>query len=82
MPNALRAVWLNYENAGEGSGAYLITLCLKFEATRDPKVRELARRTVNAIVTLWNNAAPPAGLGGGGRGWFPKPYGGIRVVTP
>ena len=81
MPDALKAVWLNYENAGEGSGAYLITLCLKFEATRDPKVRELARRTVNAIVMLWNNAAPLAGFGGGGRGWFPKPYGGIRNVA-
>lgn len=81
MPDALKAVWLNYENAGQASGSYLVALCLKYEVTRDPKVRELARRTVDAIVILWNNAAPPAGLGGGGRGWFPKPYGGIRKVA-
>lgn len=81
MPEALKAVWLNYENAGQASGSYLTALSLKFEVTRDPKVRELARRTVDAIVMLWNNAAAPAGLGGGGRGWFPKPYGGIRKVA-
>lgn len=81
MPDALKAVWLNYENAGEASGAYLMALCLKYEATRDPKVHELARRTVKAIVTLWRNASPPAGNGGGGAGWFPKPYGGIDKVA-
>jgi dienelactone hydrolase len=81
MPDALKAVWLNYENAGEASGAYLMALCLKYEATRDPKVRELARRTLHAVVTLWRNASPPAGNGGGGRGWFPKPYGGIHKLA-
>lgn len=81
MPDSLKAVWLNYENAGQASGSYLVALCLKFEVTHDPKVRELARRTVNAIVMLWNNASAPSGLGGGGRGWFPKPYGGIRNVA-
>ncbi|HYF35993.1 MAG TPA: hypothetical protein VD994_11930 [Prosthecobacter sp.] len=81
MPEALKAIWLNYENAGQASGSYLVALSLKYQATRDPKVRELARRTVAAIVQLWNNAAKPAGLGGGGRGWFPKPYGGIRNVA-
>lgn len=81
MPEALKAVWLNYENAGQASGAYLVALCIKAEVTRNPKVHELARRTVKAIVTLWNNAAAPAGLGGGGRGWFPKPYGGIHKLA-
>lgn len=81
MPDALKAVWLNYENAGEASGAYLMALCLKYEATRDPKVRERARRTLDAVVTLWRNASPPAGNGGGGRGWFPKPYGGIHKLA-
>ncbi|RBP41330.1 prolyl oligopeptidase family protein [Roseimicrobium gellanilyticum] len=81
MPDALKAVWLNYENAGEASGAYLMALCLKYEATHDPKVRELARRTLDAIVTLWRNAAPSAGNGGGGRGWFPKPYAGIHKLA-
>ena len=81
MPAELREVWLTYENAGEASGAYLMALCLKFEATGDPKVRERAQRTVDAIVTLWRNASPDAGYGGGGLGWFPKPYGGIHEVA-
>lgn len=81
MPDALKAVWMNYENTGQASGSYLVALSLKYNATRDPQVCERARRTVEAITTLWNNAAPPAGNGGGGRGWFPKPYGGIRQVA-
>lgn len=81
IPDSLKAVWMNYENAGEASGTYLEALCNKAKVTGDPKLRELARSTVEGIVTLWNNAAPPAGLGGGGRGWFPKPYGGIRSVA-
>jgi hypothetical protein len=81
MPESLKTAWTNYENAGEAAGSYLDALCLKAAVTGDPKVRELAQRTVNAIVALWNNAAAPFGLGGGGRGWFPKPYGGIRKVV-
>lgn len=81
IPNALKPVFMNYENAGEASGAYLVALCLKAQAAGDPSTRELARRTVAAIVMLWNNAAAAQGLGGGGRGWFPKPYGGIRNVA-
>jgi hypothetical protein len=81
IPDAFKAVFMNYENAGKASGTYLEALCIKAKETGDPKARELARRTVDAIVLLWKNAAPPTLLGGGGRGWFPKPYGGIRNVA-
>jgi hypothetical protein len=82
MPRAVKPIWLNYENAGQASGKYLQALCAKARVTGDAHPRELARRTVEAIVTLWNNAAATHHmLGGGGRGWFPKPYAGIRDVA-
>lgn len=82
IPRASRAVWTNYENAGQSSGTYLEALCAKARLTSDAQVRELARRTFGAIVTLWKNAAATQdSLGGGGRGWFPKPYDGIQRVS-
>jgi len=82
IPHALRAVWTNYENAGQSSGTYLEALCAKARHSSDGPARELARRTVDAIVTLWNNAAATQdALGGGGRGWFPKPYDGIQRIA-
>ena len=50
IPNAIKPVFMNYENAGEASGAYLVALCLKAQAVGDASTRELARRTVPAIV--------------------------------
>ena len=82
IPHAIRAIWTNYENAGQSSGTYLEALCTKARLTGDVHMRELARRTVNAIVTLWKNAAATQHpLGGGGEGWFPKPYDGIQRVA-
>jgi hypothetical protein len=81
IPDSLKPVWMNYEDAGQATGTYLEALCAKAKMTGDPKPHELARRAVNAIALLRDNASPPAGLGGGGCGWFPKPYGGIRKVT-
>ncbi len=81
IPRWVKPIWTNYENAGQASGNYLEALCAKAQITGDPKVHELARRTVDAIVTLWENAAATKHPnGGGGRGWFPKPYAGIRDV--
>lgn len=82
IPRAVKPVWLNYENAGQASGKYLQALCARARKAGGSEPRELARRTVNAIVTLWENAAAARHpLGGGGRGWFPKPYAGIRDVS-
>ncbi len=81
VPRWVKPVWINYENAGQASGNYLEALCVKAQITGDPQVHELARRTVNAIVMLWENAAATKHPnGGGGRGWFPKPYAGIGNV--
>lgn len=82
IPRRIKTVWINYEDAGQASGHYLEALCAKFSVTGDPKVRKLARRTVEAIVTLWENAAATKHPNGGsGRGWFPKPYAGIHDVA-
>ena len=82
IPREFKPVWTNYENAGQASGTCLEALCTKWQVTGDENVRELARRTVNAIVTLWENASKiEHPLGGGGKGWFPKPYAGIRNVA-
>ena len=82
VPRRVKTVWMNYENAGQSSGTYLEALCAQARLSGDPRPRELARRTVAAITTLWDNAAgSKQSLGGGGRGWFPKPYAGIRDVT-
>ena len=81
IPREFKPVWTNYENAGQASGTYLEALCAKFRATGDENLRELARKTVRAIVTLWENASKiEHPLGGGGKGWLPKPYGGINNV--
>jgi hypothetical protein len=81
VPNWVKPLWMNYENAGQASGVYLEALCAKAQVTKDPAAHEAARRTVEAILTLWENAAATTHpSGGGGRGWFPKPYAGIRDV--
>jgi acyl-CoA thioesterase-1 len=81
IPRSAKPIWTNYENAGQASGNYLEALCAKAQITGDAQARELARRTVDAIVMLWENAAAAKHPNGGsGRGWFPKPYAGIRDV--
>lgn len=82
IPREIKPLWTNYENAGQASGTYLEALCAKAQLTGDANVRELAQKTFRAIVTLWENgAATKHPLGGGGKGWFPKPYDGIRKVS-
>lgn len=82
IPRKARALWMNYENTGQASGVYLDALCAKALATGDPEIPKLARRLFDAIVLLWENGAQaPHPLGGAGRGWFPKPYLGIRDVS-
>jgi len=82
IPRWVKPVWANYEDTGIASGTYLEALCVKAMVTNDDKVRELARRTVKAIFTLCDNAAnTKQSYGGGGKGWLPKPYAGIRNVS-
>lgn len=83
IPRHARQLWINYENAGQASGVYLETLCAKAAATGSQQVIDQARRLFQAIRTLWENGAQTAyPLGGGiSKGWFPKPYLGIRNVS-
>ncbi|MCE9589596.1 MAG: hypothetical protein K8S99_03635 [Planctomycetes bacterium] len=78
IPPQFQPVWLNYENTMQASGKYLIALCEKYKATNSPQTRDLARRLVAAVAKLWKNAAAQHPYG---RGWMPKPYGGIRDVS-
>ncbi len=77
-PRRLKAVWLNYENTGQASGKYLRAMLNKYAVTKDPKVLGHARKTLEALALLWNNCARDHQWG---RGWMPKPYGGIREVA-
>ncbi len=79
IPREVKPIWANYENSGQVSGVYLCGLCAKARATGNLDDRGDAAGVVNAIEKLWKNAAAVKfSLGGGGKGWFPKPYGGIR----
>ncbi|MCE9589597.1 MAG: hypothetical protein K8S99_03640 [Planctomycetes bacterium] len=77
VPEELKLTWHNYENAGQASGKYLLALVEKYQATGDKQVLDWARRLVQAIATLWENAATTHQYG---RGWFPKPLAGIHNV--
>jgi len=79
IPNAIKPVWINYENTGQASGTYLDALCAKYELTGDPETKAFARKTFEGIVAIWENGAKiEQSLGGGGLGWFPKPYDGLQ----
>lgn len=79
IPQAIKPVWMNHENTGQASGTYLDALCAKYEVAGSPETRELARKTFEGIVAIWKNGAKiEQSLGGGGLGWFPKPYDGLR----
>lgn len=79
IPQAIKPVWMNYENTGQASGVYLEALCAKYQASGSPQVRELARNTLAGIVAIWQQGATiEHSLGGGGLGWFPKPYDGLN----
>ena len=80
IPLELRPVYNNYENAIQGTGKYLVALLLKHAATGDDRCLARARRTVEALELLWNNVAEQNEYPGG-RGWMPKPFGGIRDVA-
>ena len=77
FPRDLKPLWLNYENAGQASGIYLIGLVEKFQVTGDEETEALARKTFQAIECLWNNSAEQNLFG---RGFIPKPYAGIQQV--
>jgi len=80
IPNELKPLYNNYENAGQCSGKYIGAMLQKYAATGDAKVLDNACRTFKALELLWNNAAEQNQYPGG-RGWMPKPFGGIRDVA-
>jgi len=77
MPGHYKPVWLNYENMIQASGKYLGAMTDKYGMSGDPLALERARRTFEALKTLWDNVAEQNSYG---RGWMPKPYAGIHDV--
>jgi hypothetical protein len=77
MLNALKPLYMNYENAGQASGKYIVALLQKFARSGNPGSVALARRTFEALELFWNNVAEKNPYG---RGWIPKPFNGIRDV--
>jgi hypothetical protein len=80
IPNDIKPLFMNYENAGQCSGKYIVAMLEKYAATGDPEALSNARRTVSAIQLLWDNVAEQNEYPGG-RGWMPKPFDGIRNVS-
>lgn len=79
IPQRIKPVWMNYENTGQASGTYLDALCAKYQVTGSAETREIARKTFEGIVAVWQGGGKiEQSLGGGGLGWFPKPYDGLR----
>jgi hypothetical protein len=78
MPNELKPLWLNYENANQASGKYIVSMLQKHRVTGDPAHLALARRTYESFVLLWENVARDNPYG---RGWMPKPYANIMNVA-
>lgn len=77
MPNDLKPLWLNYENANQASGKYMVAMLQKHRVTGDPAHLALVRQSFEAFVTLWENVARDNHYG---RGWMPKPYANISNV--
>jgi hypothetical protein len=80
IPNELKPIYNNYENAGQCSGKYIRAMLNKYSVNQDNAILDYARRTFKAIELLWNNVAQQNSYPGG-RGWMPKPFGGIRHVA-
>ena len=80
IPNDLKPIYNNYENAGQCSGKYIRVLLQKYSVNHDPNVLSNVRKTFKAIELLWNNVAQQNTYPGG-RGWMPKPFAGIQDVA-
>jgi hypothetical protein len=77
MPTRWKKLVMNYEEADMATGDYLMALVHKSAVTRDQQARDKARQTFRAIRLLCANAFAKNPYG---RGWLPKPYGGIADV--
>jgi hypothetical protein len=77
MPRKWKPLVMNYEEADMATGDYLLGLVHKCKVTADPAVRRQARAAFEGIRRLCHNAFTKNPYG---RGWLPKPYGGIIDV--
>ena len=80
IPNELKPIYNNYEDACQASGKYIRAMLQKYAVTGNSNSLDLARKTFKAIELLWNNVAEQNTYPGG-RGWMPKPFGGIQNVA-
>ncbi|MBT4817655.1 MAG: hypothetical protein HON70_18260, partial [Lentisphaerae bacterium] len=74
-PHQYKLVLMNYEETGMAHGDYLMMLCEKYQATRGGEVRSQAATAFQAIQRLADTVAETNPYG---RGWWPKPYGGMN----
>ena len=77
IPRQYRSVGMNFENCHQCSGKYLDGLVDKYAVTKDPKVLEYAKRTVDATREVWETVAKSHIYG---KGWMPKPYAGMNEI--
>jgi hypothetical protein len=77
-PHKYKLLVMNYEETGMAHGDYLMAMLEKYKATGDRAVRARARGAFRAIRQLADTVARTNPYG---RGWWPKPYGGMRDLN-
>ena len=78
MPHQYKLRLMNYEETGMAHGDYLMAMLEKYRATRDPLVCRRAKSAFAAIRQLADTVAADNPYG---RGWWPKPYGGMNDLN-
>jgi len=78
IPHQYKLLIMNYEETGMAHGDYLMAMLEKYKATGDGSAKQRARRAFAAARRLADAVAQTNPYG---RGWWPKPYGGMKDLN-
>ena len=77
-PHKYKLLLMNYEETGMAHGDYLMALLEKYKATGSEQVKKQAHQAFLVIKQLADTIAETNPYG---RGWWPKPYGGLKDLN-